>query len=129
MAKNVQDRRGGWRRAKIVGLLAAAATVGTLVSASPAFASTGTTTVCSKGNYGSQLVFVDRGGFATFVVSPGHCSSVHFGKYSSERVNVYGYKSGAKVFLGYAFINDWKTSTFNTYGSIPGSPYFKLSVS
>ncbi|GAA2706952.1 hypothetical protein ACFY2R_30240 [Micromonospora olivasterospora] len=128
MAKNVQDRRGGWRRAKIVGLLAAAATVGTLASATPAFASTGTTTVCSKGNYGSQLVFVNRGGFATFVMPPGKCTSVHFGKYRSERVDVYGY-NGAKVFLGYAYINDWKRSTFNTYGSIPGSPYFKLSVS
>ncbi|MFI2652036.1 hypothetical protein [Micromonospora fulviviridis] len=125
MAKNVQNRR----RAKVVGLLAAAATVGTLASASPAFAATGTTTVCSKGNYSSYLVFPYRGDLATYVAPSGSCVSVHFGKYSSEPVNVYGSKNGTRVFLGYRYINDLKKSTFTTKGSIPGSPYFTLTVS
>ncbi|MFF3856450.1 hypothetical protein [Micromonospora sp. NPDC002575] len=125
MAKNVQNRR----RAKIVGLLAVAATVGTLASASPALAATGATGVCSKGNYSSYLEFPYRGGLTTYVAPPGGCSTVHFGKYSSEPVNVYGYKNGATVYLGTRNINDLKKSVFRTYGSIPGSPYFTLSGS
>ncbi|PSK61699.1 hypothetical protein B0E53_06398 [Micromonospora sp. MH33] len=125
MAKNVQNRR----RAKIVGLLAAAATVGTLASASPAFAATGATGVCSKGNYSSYLEFPYRGGLTTYVAPPGSCVSVHFGKYSSEPVYVYGSKNGTRVYLGTRYINDLKKSVFRTYGSIPGSPSFTLTVS
>ncbi|GGU76713.1 hypothetical protein [Lentzea flava] len=78
------------KRASVAVAVAAAAA---LIGAAPASAaSAGMIDVCSYGNYATQVEFPNRGGFSTWIVSPGSCQStwIGYGRVN-EPINIYGF--------------------------------------
>jgi hypothetical protein len=72
------------------------------------------------------LVFPNRGNLGTGLVFPGSCSTMWLSNIAQELVYVYGQRSSVTVFLGYSYIR--VSSVLQTYGFIPGAPYYNVQA-
>ncbi len=66
----------------------AAVGAGAVLSTTPASAAA-KLTLCSYGNYSAYATLPQQGGFATYTVAPGHCSSINVSG-STTYAKVYG---------------------------------------
>jgi len=118
------------RAALSIGTVGAAATAAALLAtpaASAAPTASGALELCSQGNYSSVVEFPARGGFSTFVISPGQChTTTGLGDRDSyEDINVYGIDGAGNRFGvkgGNGHFNPSRGGTVITYGT-PGDAW------
>ncbi|MEV6594701.1 hypothetical protein [Streptomyces acidicola] len=97
----------------MIALAAALAPAATAQAATP-----NTFTLCNYGSgYDAQASFPARGGFSTYVVPPGSCTSVTLSGNVNEAVNLKALNSGGSYTFGGFSYNDASGATVHTSGS------------
>lgn len=101
----------------VIALTAALAPAATAQAATPNMF-----TLCNNGSgYDAQASFPARGGFSTYIVPPGKCTSVNLTGNSNEAVELKAHSSsGSYVFGGFSYSDASGVSVFTsgTYGAV-----------
>ena len=116
-------------RSRWLGLATALSVAGVtaFAAAAPASADAGTNgwyELCSTGTYASYATWPSRGGFSSFVASPGQCVPIYM---DGTQTDIYGlYPGGSSFYIG----SDWYQANIVTTGDMgPGDYHWYVTAS